>query len=164
MRTTGSVILLVLRVALGGLFLFAAYHKVGSAEKAQLFLDSMKAFRILPEHLLIPAAFTLPWVEALAGLALVVGLWSRAAALIIAALLGVFIAAIVSAINRGLDLECSCFGKFHLYCQKVDWCKVYENAVLTGVALLLVAFGGGRFGLDGLFGRPKADPDAELSE
>lgn len=55
-------------------------------------------------------AVTLPWVELLAGLLLLCGVWRREAALVVALLLAVFVAAVGSAVARGIDLEnCGCF-------------------------------------------------------
>ncbi len=48
-------------------------------------------------------------VELLAGAALVLGVARRGAALIAAFLMVVFIAAIASALVRGLDISCGCF-------------------------------------------------------
>lgn len=164
MRTAASIVLLVLRVALGGVFAWAAINKLfvpsEGVSAAQVFTDAVNAFKILPEPLVIPAAFTIPWIELVAAAALVVGLWTRAAALIIGLLLGVFIAAILSVIQRDMEITCTCFGEFHLYCKGVvSLCKVYENSALAGVALVLLVAGGGRFGLDGFLSRPKRDPE-----
>lgn len=55
-------------------------------------------------------AVTLPWIELLAGLLLVFGVWRREAALLCAGLLLVFILAVGSALWRGIDLQnCGCF-------------------------------------------------------
>lgn len=169
MKLAGSLILLVLRLTLGGIFLWAAANKLlipsEGVSAAQVFTDAVNAFKILPEPLVIPAAFTLPWIELIAAAALVLGLWTRAAALVIALLLGTFIAAILSVLQRDMEVTCTCFGEFHLYCEGVvSVCKVYENSVLTGVALVLLVAGGGRFGLDGLLSRPGPDLRDRLAD
>ena len=55
-------------------------------------------------------AVMLPWVEALTGLLLVVGLWRREAALTSALLLAMFLVAVGWALAHGIDVEnCGCF-------------------------------------------------------
>src|SRR5439155_413999 len=55
-------------------------------------------------------AVTLPWIEALAGLLLIVGVWRREAALTAALLLVMFLAAVGWALAHGIDVEnCGCF-------------------------------------------------------
>lgn len=55
-------------------------------------------------------AVTLPWIELVAGLLLVLGVWRREAALLCAAMLAMFIVSVGSALWRGIDLKnCGCF-------------------------------------------------------
>jgi uncharacterized membrane protein YphA (DoxX/SURF4 family) len=166
-----SAVSLVLRVGLGGLFLFAAYQKLfASPFSHQNFLEAIKAFRILPatpdwDWLLIGATFAIPWIELLAGLALVLGFWTRSAALVIGILLMVFIAGIVSVTLRGWHTDCSCFGKYKLLCGNqgiplfrdappVGWCKVVEDAVMVLAAAAVWSWGGGLVSLDRALSRP----------
>jgi uncharacterized membrane protein YphA (DoxX/SURF4 family) len=61
---------------------------------------------LLPNLLVV----TLPWIELLVGVALVVGVWRREAAAVTAALLVVFVFAVGQALLRGIDIEnCGCF-------------------------------------------------------
>jgi len=46
----------------------------------------------------------------LAGLALVLGIWRRISALLLAALLAVFVAALSINLARGRAVDCGCFG------------------------------------------------------
>ena len=55
-------------------------------------------------------ALLLPWWELGAGLALLLPGWRRAGAAIVFVLTCVFIGAIISAMVRGLDISCGCFG------------------------------------------------------
>jgi len=170
-----SGIVLVLRVVLGGLFLFAAYQKLfASPFSHQNFLEAIKAFRVLPatpdwDWLLIGATYAIPWVELLCGLALVAGFWTRSAALVIGLLLSVFIAGIVSVTLRKWHADCSCFGQYKLLCGNkalpeplglfreappVGWCKVAEDAVMVLAAAAVWTWGGGVISLDRALSRP----------
>ncbi len=165
----GSGILLALRLALGGLFVLAAYQKLFSGPFAsQTFSESIRAFRVVEDVELVRlATFMIPWVELFAGLALILGLWTRAAAMVIGLLLSVFISGIVSVELRGLVADCSCFGKYKLLCgneaiplfkgtKPVGWCKVGEDAAMALMAAALWAHGGGIVALDRLCGGRKA--------
>src|SRR3712207_9366258 len=71
---------------------------------------AVRAYQLLPEALVGPVAFGLPVVEIVVGLALLVGVSVRAAALASAALMAVFLAAVGQAWARGLQIDCGCFG------------------------------------------------------
>lgn len=94
------------RVALGAVFIFAAVPKI--ADPAA-FAGSVAAYRILPYFWSYLTAAVLPFLELICGLLLVFGWRVKAGALIIAALNLAFMAALTSAIVRGLDIDCGCF-------------------------------------------------------
>lgn len=152
----------MLRVALGGVFLWAAWVKL---DNPQAFADSIKGFKLLPpagDHLVVLATFAVPWVEALAGAVLVLGLWSRAASLVLLLNLAAFIAAIVSVLERGISTKCGCFGKFSPFCpETITTCNIIQNSVLAAVAGLILLRGGGLLGIDrGSKPKPPAQPPA----
>ncbi len=149
MRAIERTILLLLRVALGGVFLWAAYVKL---DEPQAFADSIKGFKLLPpegDHLVVLATFAVPWVEMLAGCVLILELWSRSAALVLLMTLLAFIGAIVSVLERGISTKCGCFGKFSVFCpETITTCNIVQNSVLGLVALLIVWRGPGLLALD----------------
>lgn len=145
-RTPIGILLLVLRVVLGGLFVFAAVLKL---RDPQAFVESVMAFKILPEHLATLTAFALPWAEAMCGVLLILGLWARAAALLLVVMVAVFVAGIVSAMYRGLELSCGCFGKFEIPCKNpVGVCHIVRNSVLLVMALVILMSGPGSLAID----------------
>jgi len=99
--------LLVLRIVLGGVFLYAGTTKVINP---QAFADSIATFKILPPQLINLIAIGLPPFEILTGLMLVSGWKARAAALAVACLAIVFGVALGQALIRGLVVDCGCFG------------------------------------------------------
>lgn len=143
---------LIARVLVGGAFVFAASMKIADP---QSFAEAIQAFKLIDsDRLVLFGTHALPWIEMFAGLALVLGFWTRAGAFIIAVLLVVFIVAIISVLERGLNVHCGCFGKFRLACpSQIAWCKVWENAGLTAAALVPLVLGGGRWSLDAVLGR-----------
>ncbi len=94
------------QIALGIIFIVAAIEKIGDPPS---FAHAIYNYRILPGALINISALILPWVELLAGLALVIGVWTRAARTIVALMLVVFIVAISINLLRGNAIDCGCF-------------------------------------------------------
>ena len=120
-------IVLVCRLALGAVFLYAAATKVPDMAT---FAQDLANFRLLPPALVPYAASIVVGIEVVAGLALVMGFGARAAALVAAGMLIVFIGALSQALLRGIDLRCGCFSGQ----ENATW-----GTVLRDVALLLPA-------------------------
>ena len=119
----------VCRIAIGVIFAATGLAKLGDL---QAFADQVHNFRIVPiatENLL---AFTLPWIEVVAALALVLNLRARPAALLATALMIVFTVAVIAALARGLDIECGCFGT-------ADAARVGLKKVAQNVGMLILA-------------------------
>ena len=96
----------VVRVILGAIFAYAALLKIVAPVT---FAGNVSAYQILPYFASYLAAAVLPFLELVCGLLLVSGYRVRAGALIIAGLNLLFMAALASAIVRGLDIDCGCF-------------------------------------------------------
>lgn len=110
------------QIAIGLLFLVAALAKISDVAS---FARQLHNFRMVPlwsEHLL---AMTLPWIELMAGLALVMGIRARSGAVVVSASLVVFTLAVAVAMARGLDIECGCFGTSDA--SRVGFAKLGQN-------------------------------------
>ena len=94
------------QIALGAIFIAAALPKITDPPS---FAHMIYNYRILPAGLINLTALTMPWVEILAGLALVLGIWVRPARWLIAAMLIVFILAISLNLLRDNAIDCGCF-------------------------------------------------------
>ena len=90
-------------------------------------------YRLLPSALVGATAVVLPGVEAVAGLALLSRRWRSAAVWIMVGLCGVFTVASATAIARGLNIECGCFGV--LIRRKVGYAFLAQNIGLLALAL-----------------------------
>lgn len=121
------------RILLGGVFLVAGLLKLPDPAAA---VRAVRAYRLLAEPLVGPVAFGLPVLEIAVGLALLVGVFVRTAALAAAVLLVVFLVGIGSAWARGLQIDCGCFGNGG---QVAAADTTYPTEVLRDLALLLVA-------------------------
>jgi uncharacterized membrane protein YphA (DoxX/SURF4 family) len=79
------------------------------ADPAKFALD-IANYRIAPRELINLVAILLPWIELTAGAFVLAGVWLRTSALVLSSLTILFFAIIVSALARGLNIECGCFG------------------------------------------------------
>jgi uncharacterized membrane protein YphA (DoxX/SURF4 family) len=98
---------LAIRLAGAAIWLVAAVAKIVDLQHFHAQVDQ---YRLLPHALEASFAYTLPFVELLIGLYLLVGLLTRAASLAASFLLVLFIVAEAQAWARGLSLDCGCFG------------------------------------------------------
>ena len=103
------------QIALGAIFIAAALPKITDPPS---FAHMIYNYRILPAGLINISALVLPWVEIVAGLALVLGVWTRGARWIIGLMLATFIIAIGINLLRDNAIDCGCFdvsaaGKTH---------------------------------------------------
>lgn len=94
------------RLALGGMFLYAGLVKAGDVTA---FARDVANYKILPYSWNFLAAATLPYVECLAGLLLLVNRRVRPAALVLGGLTAVFMLALASVVARGMEIDCGCF-------------------------------------------------------
>jgi uncharacterized membrane protein YphA (DoxX/SURF4 family) len=94
------------QIALGVIFVAAALPKIGDPPS---FAHMLYNYRIVPGGLLNLFALALPWFELLLGVALVLGLWKRTAALLVGALLFAFVLGLGLNVLRGNPIDCGCF-------------------------------------------------------
>jgi len=94
------------QLALGAIFIAAALPKIADPPS---FAHMIYNYRLVPASLVNLMAMTMPWIELLCGVALILGIWTPAARAIIAAMLVVFIIAISVNLARGNAIDCGCF-------------------------------------------------------
>ena len=100
-------VIVALRIGVGAAFVYAGAIKLGDPLQ---FADNIASFRILPGSFINPLALSLPIFEVLSGGLLAAGWFRRPAAFAIVIVSAVFLAAIASALARGLTIDCGCFG------------------------------------------------------
>jgi len=120
-RQRAPILLMVGRLALAGIFLFAAYAKLkpqaampwSSASirtSLSMFAMQVDSYQLLPPQLVSPAAHFLPLFELFLGLWLLTGVWLRYSSLVTTLLLSAFFAMMVHTYRMGLEINCGCFG------------------------------------------------------
>jgi uncharacterized membrane protein YphA (DoxX/SURF4 family) len=101
-------LVLILRLILGLVFLYAAYTKL--RQPWMLFAMSIDAYQLLPQWAVLLLGHWLPWFELLIGVFLVAGILLRYTALTATGLLLVFFALMTRAYLKGTAIDCGCFG------------------------------------------------------
>ncbi|MFD8081769.1 MauE/DoxX family redox-associated membrane protein [Kitasatospora sp. NPDC059722] len=121
------------RLGLAVVWGWAGLAKIADpAEAAQ----AVRAYEILPEGLVKPIGYGLPFLELALALLLVIGLGVRLVAAVSALLLLTFIAGIGSAWARGISIDCGCFGGGgHVDASQTE----YLQEILRDTGFLLLA-------------------------
>ncbi|MEU6967592.1 MauE/DoxX family redox-associated membrane protein [Kitasatospora aureofaciens] len=121
------------RLGLAVVWGWAGLAKIADpAEAAQ----AVRAYEILPEGLVKPIGYGLPFLELALALLLVIGLGVRLVAGASALLLLTFVAGIASAWARGISIDCGCFGGGgHVDASQTE----YLQEVLRDTGFLLLA-------------------------
>jgi putative oxidoreductase len=119
------------RIVVGLVMIAAALGKIGDPAAFASQIHHYRLIPAAPENLL---AITLPWIELVAGLALVLGVRARSGAWLVAAMMVVFTLAVTSALARNLNIDCGCFGTADA--SRIGWTKLLENIALTGAAVV----------------------------
>jgi uncharacterized membrane protein YphA (DoxX/SURF4 family) len=94
-------------LVLGAVFLYAGIDKLRDPLH---FSDSINAFAILPPALIDLLALALPLFEIICGVLMFMPPTRRVGALALTLLSSMFFLALLSALLRGLTLDCGCFG------------------------------------------------------
>ena len=124
---------LLLRLILGGCFLYAGILKIQSP---QAFVDSIASFQLLPNPFINLLAITLPVFEVIVGLMLITGYERGLAALSVLILTSVFAVAMISALARGLQVDCGCFGTGEPSAFKT-WLSLGRDLLFGGMAWMI---------------------------
>jgi uncharacterized membrane protein YphA (DoxX/SURF4 family) len=164
---------IVARVALALIFGLAA---VGKITAPGLFRATVENYHMLPQVLVTPFAYALPWVEAIVALYLLVGLFLRWAAVAAAGMLLMFIVALTVQIARGnVAIGCGCLPTGGPLAQlplvqwvaggtTIGWFDVGRDIVLLGLALLIVVGGERAWSVDAWLRGDLGDDEGEAAE
>jgi len=103
---SNNYLLLMSRLILGGLFIYASIDKIINPLQ---FAQIIHNYRFLPPEFINIWAIILPWIEFAAGIFLVFNLFPKPSSQIIIAMLIVFIIALSVTAVRGINVACGCF-------------------------------------------------------
>jgi uncharacterized membrane protein YphA (DoxX/SURF4 family) len=126
--------ILVLRLVLGAIFLYAAWTKL--RQSYLIFAMSIDAYQLLPAWAVLAVARTLPWFELLVGVLLMVGYKLRWVSIAGSGLLAMFFALMLRSYFLGQGIDCGCFGVGDAISLKT---LVRDGSMLAAAVLLTVA-------------------------
>jgi len=127
---------LLLHFFFGGVFVYAGLLKVADPMS---FLDDVRSFDLLRDPWAAWLAMGLPWLEILAGLAVMSGVLRSGGMLILNASLLIFLGAIILSWWRGIDIRCGCFGQQEASSSYRD--LILRDLLLLAVGSVLVWYG-----------------------
>jgi uncharacterized membrane protein YphA (DoxX/SURF4 family) len=130
---SGTIIVLLARILLGGLFIGASLDKFTDTAA---FTTSILNYKVVGQEISLLIATILPSLELLCGLCLILGIYPRSSAVIVTGLLFIFTVIVGSALIRGLDISCGCFSQ-DPYDGKIGIIKILENLGMMVPAIFL---------------------------
>ena len=147
---------LVVRLVLGGLFLYAGIQKALDLADATRVIHG---YAVVPDLLVHPVALGLTLLEIMVGALLLLGLSTRFAAGVAVFLSGVFLFALIQAKVRGLDISCGCFGGDGTG-QGVSWLDLARTPLILAASIYLLVRGSqDRFALDRFLARARSSEE-----
>lgn len=128
---------LLARWILGGIFVYAGVQKIIDPSG---FAKTIYGYGILTQGINL-TAILLPWVEVVAGAALVAGIYPASSSGLISGLLILFVAIIVYNIARGYTFDCGCFGAGD---DPTGWGTVVRDAGMLALGAIVFLYKGKR--------------------
>lgn len=98
---------LLFRIIVGGIFFYAGFLKINDL---QLFELSIRNYQILNDPWVGILAMTLPPLEIILGISILIKFLYQGSLLIACMTMSVFIASLISLLARNIDINCGCLG------------------------------------------------------
>ena len=128
-----QIAVVVLRVVLGGAFVYAGYVKL--TEPWQLYAANIADYEVVPMWAAKFLARTFPWFEVMLGLLLMSGRWLRTSTVTMSLLLLFFVGLMAHAKLQGKNINCGCFGSD----EPISWRTFVRDGSMLAGSLFLAA-------------------------
>ena len=139
---------LAARLYVGYVFVSACYHKIMNPG---VFAVDVATYQFLPLSTVNVFALTVPWMELVVGVMLVVGLRVQAAAVIVSGLMVSFMIALAWALHLGLDMSCGCFASQAATEEDaISWHTMVRDSVWLLLGVYILVFGRRPLGVERL--------------
>lgn len=120
---------LMLRLYIGGLFVYASMYKINYTAE---FAETIASYEMVPYWGVNFMAVAMPWVELVAGILLMAGIRARAATVVIGAMLVMFTIAIIVTLVRDAPISCGCFQTLG---EAISWKTLVRDIIWVLMAL-----------------------------
>lgn len=130
-RSAADIRSFVLRIILGCIFIYSASWKI---QNPQGFLQVVLQYQMVPGTVAGLVAVIVPWVEIVCGFLLILNVFVPQAIYLLVISLCVFTGAQLTALCKGLSIDCGCFSVLG-YAPKVGWQTLLRNIVLLSMCV-----------------------------
>jgi uncharacterized membrane protein YphA (DoxX/SURF4 family) len=138
---SNSWIELAARWILGLTFIYASLHKIlAPADFAKI----VYGYGLFPEISINLIAIMIPFLELITGLALIIGVYPRSAAITINGLLLAFIAVLAINLIRGHEFDCGCFSAAQNEYSSSPGVTIAQDIVYLALGMQIVLYKGNR--------------------
>jgi uncharacterized membrane protein YphA (DoxX/SURF4 family) len=97
---------LSVRIFVGAIFIYASIDKISNPAQ---FARIVYNYHLVPTELINLFALLLPWIELMAGIFIIIGIYKDGAVLLASLMVLSFIIALSINLLRGINIECGCF-------------------------------------------------------
>lgn len=145
-------LLLGIRIYLAYIFIYACYHKILFPETFAL---DVASYQLLPLFLINITAIILPFTELIAGVSLFIGYKARSGAMLVAAMMIIFIIGLIYALHLDLDMGCGCFASSTAFEEDpISILTVFRDVAWLSLAFIVIIFDKRPFGIDYFIEKP----------
>lgn len=124
---------LLLRIYVGGLFIYASMYKINYPSE---FAETIASYQLVPYWAVNLMALVMPWMELVSGVLLVLGVRTKSSAAVIGGMLVIFSLAILITLLRRIPIDCGCFTSIE---KPLGWSTLVRD-LLWFVMILQVYF------------------------
>jgi len=150
-KSVSRIISSVLRVSIGGLWVASG---VLHLQNVPGHFVAIANYRILPIEVSQVLAFVLPCLHVIIGVTLLLNEFQLLCFIISASLTGIYLAAQLSVLLRGMQIECGCFGTISE--STIDLSIIVRTSVLLLICVWLAWFEAGALGIRRSFFAPRS--------
>jgi hypothetical protein len=126
------------RIFIGGMFIYTGIiHLMDPVGLARAITN----YQLLPFFSINIFAVILPFIELLAGTAILLNRFERGGSLITSLMLATFTVALAVSLIRGLDISCGCFSTSP-DAEKISWLYMIRDIILLAVSAAIFIYPG----------------------
>ena len=133
---------MVARLLLGSIFIYASYHKILAPDE---FAKIVYGYDLFPSETINLIAIIIPFIELISGIALIIGIYTRPAAIIIIGMLTAFVIAISINIIRRHEFDCGCFSSDASQPANSAWQTLGRDIIFMMLGIYIFVYGKEKF-------------------